>query len=187
MLPLKPHIQIRPVSTVSRVAAGILAGKDGVDWSSSSDLPDILRVFFNEHKAQIAQCKSGNGVDRHLQGLKWRSELQNGGKADEFFSSPGWAALQANEVSTSQMTADGIQVCMVLVDAVSRARCRHNKNAARWLRARASQWVWSRLLHRRWQQQMRGFVLQVENCDLCCEFAKQFTFDFQARRPTLPH
>ena len=103
-------IQIRPVSSVSAKAAGILAGKDGVDWASSSALPDMIRQFFNDHKNEIAQCKSGNGVDRHLQGLKWRSELRNGGKADECFSSPGWAALQANEVSTSQMTAEGIQV-----------------------------------------------------------------------------
>ena len=87
-----------------------MAGKDGVDWSANSALPALLQRFFADHKTEIAQCKSGNGVDRHLQGLKWRSELQNGGKADEFYSSPGWAALQANQMSTSQMTAEGIQV-----------------------------------------------------------------------------
>ena len=98
------------MSAVSTAAAGILAGKDGVDWSASSALPALLQRFFADHKTEIAQCKSGNGVDRYLQGLKWRSELQNGGKADEFYSSPGWAALQANQLSTSQMTAEGIQV-----------------------------------------------------------------------------
>ena len=107
--------QVRPVSAVSVSAAGILAGKDGVDWSSSSALPLLLQQFFTEHKTQIAQCKTGNGVDRHLQGLKWRSELKNGGKADDFFASPGWAALQANQLSTSQMTAEGIQASAINV------------------------------------------------------------------------
>jgi hypothetical protein len=107
--------QVRPVSAVSVSAAGILAGKDGVDWSSSSALPLLLQQFFTEHKTQIAQCKTGNGVDRHLQGLKWRSELKNGGKADDFFASPGWAALQANQLSTSQMTAEGIQASVINV------------------------------------------------------------------------
>ena len=103
-------VQVRPVSAASVAAAGILAGKDGVDWSASSALPPLLQQFFVEHRTQISQCKTGNGVDRHLQGLKWRSELRNGGKADEFFASPGWAALQASYLSTSQMTAEGIQV-----------------------------------------------------------------------------
>ena len=102
--------QIRPVSAVSTSAAGILAGKDGVDWSSSSALSPLMQQFFVDHRSEVSQCKTGNGCDRHLQGLKWRSELKNGGKADEFFASPGWAALQANQISTSQMTADGIQV-----------------------------------------------------------------------------
>jgi hypothetical protein len=87
-----------------------LAGKDGVDWSASSALPLLLQRFFAEHKTEIAQCKSGGGVDRHLQGLKWRSELRNGGKADAFFATHGWTELQASFLSTSQMTADGIQV-----------------------------------------------------------------------------
>jgi hypothetical protein len=102
--------QIRSVTQSSTSAAAILAGKDGVDWSSSSALPSLLQIYFAEHKTEIAQCKNGRGVDRHLQGLKWRSELLNGGKADEFFSSAGWTAFQSNQVSTSQMTADGIQV-----------------------------------------------------------------------------
>jgi hypothetical protein len=96
------------------MAAGILAGKDGVDWSANSALPSLLQHFFVQHRTEIAQCKTGNGVDRHLQGLKWRSELKNGGNADEFFASHGWAALQASYLSTSQMTAEGIQVIVMI-------------------------------------------------------------------------
>jgi hypothetical protein len=93
-----------------------LAGKDGVDWSSSSALSPLIQQFFADHRSEVSQCKSGNGSDRHLQGLKWRSELKNGGKADDFFASPGWAALQANQISTSQMTADGIQVMLRFIE-----------------------------------------------------------------------
>ena len=101
------------MSCTSTAAAAILAGKEGVEWSSSSALPPLLQQFFADHKTEIGQCKSGGGVDRPLQGLKWRSELKNGGKADEFYSSAGWGALQANQLSTSQMTAEGIQVLMM--------------------------------------------------------------------------
>ena len=106
----QPPVQVRPVTSTSIAAAAILAGKDGVDWSASSALPLLLQRFFAEHKTEIAQCKAGSGVDRHLQGLKWRSELRNGGKADAFFATHGWTELQASFLSTSQMTAEGIQV-----------------------------------------------------------------------------
>jgi hypothetical protein len=139
--------QIRPVSAVSTSAAGILAGKDGVDWSSSSALSPLIQQFFADHRTEVSQCKSGNGSDRHLQGLKWRSELKNGGKADEFFASPGWAALQANQISTSQMTADGIQVmlrfivllncwCVRLWRVTPAAACRIWSRASAGLRSR---------------------------------------------------
>ncbi|MDW7671712.1 MAG: choline/carnitine O-acyltransferase [Bacillota bacterium] len=71
---------------------------------------DRLKTASLQHVARINECKNGQGIDRHLYGLKKIHENQFPGKElPALFSSPGYRAITTNSFSTSTSNVQGMR------------------------------------------------------------------------------
>ncbi len=63
-----------------------------------------------KHVARITECKNGQGIDRHLYGLKKMHEkLYPEAPLPAVFSSPGYLAITTNSFSTSTSNVEGLR------------------------------------------------------------------------------
>jgi len=92
-----------------RTEAGRAATLPALDWCRAFDNPDIgdeekielLKVATKAHSAMTRRCSKGEGVDRHLYGLKCLWQKQREDKLPDLFDSPGYKKLGVSTMSTS--------------------------------------------------------------------------------------
>lgn len=93
-------------------SASLEARKFVEDWQNTSvPMNEKLKSFRNaikSHSTYVQQASNGNGIDRHLLGLKFqlnKTEKQST-EVDEFFNDPVFAYSQYWYLSTSQLTSE---------------------------------------------------------------------------------
>ena len=72
-----------------------------------------MRASATAHVGRLAECKSGEGLDRHFVGLLsiWQRDGEKLGIKEEpaVFSSPGWQKLRYDILSTSRLASTDVQ------------------------------------------------------------------------------
>jgi len=81
------------------VTAAAVALAQGLRGGTAT--PDQLFAALAAHKDWVIACKTGNGIDRHLFGLKLMAARQ--GRTPELFTDPAYARLTTDFLSTSSL------------------------------------------------------------------------------------